>query len=251
MRVTLLGTGTSIPSQHRVQSGILVQIPSGAIMLDVGSGTLFRLNQMQCPVKSIKHIFITHTHVDHCSDLAPLIQTAWMQDYNDTLSIYGPPGIIAWFNELMDMVYPYLRSKVKVQVLEEPDRHVVQIGEATVSTCRTIHGTTNGRAIRIDHGGKSLVFSSDTAPSDEVAQLAAGVDLLIHECTWCDGNHPPNVHTSPTELGVVVNRAKPKAVVLTHMHPEVIEDGERTLAIVKGTSECTVRLGEDLMTIDI
>ena len=41
-------------------------------------------------------------------------------------------------------------------------------------------------AYRFDFGGRSVVSSGDTAPTDPVRVLAEGVSLLLHDATWSE-----------------------------------------------------------------
>ena len=40
---------------------------------------------------------------------------------------------------------------------------------------------------RVSHGGKTLAYSGDSAPTDELAALARGADLFVCEATLADG----------------------------------------------------------------
>ena len=78
--------------------------------------------------------------------------------------------------------------------------------------------------MRFDGGGKSVVFSSDTAPTDSVVELARGADLLIHECAMSDEaiDHRKKTkvgivkHTTPVWLGEVAARADVKSLLAIH-----------------------------------
>lgn len=251
MRITLLGTGTSIPDPNRVQSGIMIEADGTFILIDIGSGVLHRLTQTGMDLTRISGIFLSHFHIDHWSDFLTLIQTLWLQGYERALQVFAPPDLKNWIRGLFEVAVPFYRSKVVIEprILQEKD--AVQCGPFSVSTCATIHSTHDGRAFRIEHKGKSLVISSDTGFSRDVIDLAKDVDLLIHECNWLDGPNPIGVHTSPLELMRVVEESRPKKVVLTHMMPEVVKEREKVLSIVGRRSDSEVVMGEDLMAFDL
>ena len=248
MRVTLLGTGTSFPDRDRVQSGILVEAAGLPLLFDVGSGVLQRLTQLDVPLTSIEHVFLSHFHVDHCSDFLPLYQSLWLSGFNKTLHLYGPPMIREWLRGLFDIAFAYLRDKLLMDVTVLEENHIVHIGPVTVTTCPTLHGSMESRAFRIEYGGSSVVYTSDTAPCPEVIELAQGTDLLIHECNWLDGDHPQGVHTSPMQLADIVERTVPKSVVLTHVSPEVVHSAEKVISIISRRTDVAVVLGSDLGT---
>ncbi|MHA1741371.1 MAG: hypothetical protein DRI52_10895 [Chloroflexi bacterium] len=250
MRVTLLGTGTSYPDPERVQSGVLVEINDMYVLFDVGSGILQRLNQLRIPLTKIHHIFVSHFHIDHCSDLPTLYQSLWMSGYDGTLHLYGPPMIDDWYRGIFTVSFPYMRDRILLELIRLDEFHAVQIADMSVTTCPTLHGSIESRAFKIEHDGRSIVYTSDTAPCPEVIALARGADLLIHECNWLDGDHPAGVHTSPSQLAKIVEQTQPKTVVLTHLGPEVVAQEKRVVDIVARRTNARVVMGRDLLVLD-
>ncbi|MHA2303494.1 MAG: MBL fold metallo-hydrolase [Candidatus Thorarchaeota archaeon] len=251
MKITLLGTGTSLPDPERVQSGVLVEAGGITMLLDIGSGVLQRMTQSGVDLTAIEHVFISHFHIDHCSDFLSFCQSLWLLGYDRTLKLYAPPRMREWSRGIYDIAFPYLREKLLVEkrVLEEDD--VVHLGPVVVSTAPTTHSTLESRAFRVEHEGKSVVYSSDTAPCREVMELATGADILIHECNWLDGDYPKGVHTSPSELAEIVELAGPRKVVITHISPEVVADEKRVLTTVGRRTDGEVVIGKDLMTLTL
>jgi ribonuclease Z len=108
---------------------------------------------------------------------------------------------------------------------------------------------------RFDSGGKSIVISGDTRPSENLIRHAAGVDVLVHEVylpEYLDKVDTPEVaarlkhyHSSPEEVGEVAQRAGVKLLVLTHLVP-----GNEDKAILERVSKKfsgKVVAGKDLM----
>jgi ribonuclease Z len=104
-------------------------------------------------------------------------------------------------------------------------------------------------------GGRRIVISGDTRPSENLVKYARGADVLIHEVYapgYFEAHNPPKVaanlkayHTSADELGELAQRAGVKLLVLTHIvapeYEKVIR--ERVAAHFKGP----FILGRDLM----
>ncbi len=251
MKITLLGTGTSLPDTKRVQSGILIEQGDKSFLFDIGSGVLHRFVETGTDVKSLDSVFISHFHIDHSSDFMTLYQTLWLSAYDKTLHLYAPPPAREWFRTLNEVVFPYLRGKVNVEVTELRERDTVKTGLFTVLCRKTLHGTVDSRAFRVEQGGRSLVISGDTAPCKEVIELATGADVLIHECNWLDGRHTEGVHTSPSQLADVVKKAQPKKLILVHVFPEVVFNIDKVIATVSAGQGTEVVLGEDMMTFNL
>jgi ribonuclease BN (tRNA processing enzyme) len=180
MKISLLGTGTSLPDPERVQSGVLVEAGETTLLLDVGSGVLQRMTQSGVDLTSINHVFISHFHIDHCSDFLSFCQSLWLLGYDKTLELYAPPRLREWSRGIYDIAFPYLREKLLVEKTSLKEEDVIHLGSVVVSTAPTTHSTLESRAFRVEYDGKSIVYSSDTAPCREVIELATGADILIY-----------------------------------------------------------------------
>ncbi|MFW9834483.1 MAG: MBL fold metallo-hydrolase [Candidatus Thorarchaeota archaeon] len=247
----MLGTGTSVPDLYRVQSGILVEDGNNRILLDIGSGVLQRLTQLELDLTTIDSVFISHFHIDHCADFLPLVQTLWLLGYDKTLNLFAPPPVKQWSRAVFDIAFTYLRDKVVISTTVLNENHVIQRDNLTVVAGLNLHGNYDTRAFKVECGGKSLTFSSDTAPCKDIIDLAKGTDVLIHECNWLDGPHPEGVHTSPSELARIAEEINPSKVILTHVAPEVVAKKDKVIEIVSRRTDAEVIVGEDLMTVDL
>ena len=250
MKITLLGTGTSFPDPKRVQSGILVETDDVAILLDVGSGILQRLTHLKYDITKLDAIFISHFHIDHCSDFLALCQSLWLAGYDRVLQVYAPPNLREWSRGLRDIAFPYLLEKIGTEMHPLKENDLIYVGALSIATCPTLHGTMQTRAFKVEEEGFSFVFSSDTAPCPDVISLAKETNILIHECNWLDGKHPEGVHTSPSELAQVAEITMPSKVVLNHVSPEVVANSKKALDTVRRRTKADVTIGEDLTVFE-
>ena len=66
--------------------------------------------------------------------------------------------------------------------------------------------------VRVDFaGGKSVAYSCDTEPCDQLLTLASGVDYLLQETAG-----PGKGHTSAQQAGQIATSAKVKHLVMIH-----------------------------------
>ena len=124
---------------------------------------------------------------------------------------------------------------------------------------------------RFDTPGRSIVFTGDTGPSDAVADLAKGADVLVSEVISAeevrqarvrDGQwaalspseqkdfmrHMTEEHLSPDEVAKMAARAGVKTVILTHLPPskDVDDDYQRLADQVKKGFSGEVFVAADL-----
>jgi ribonuclease BN (tRNA processing enzyme) len=121
-------------------------------------------------------------------------------------------------------------------------------------------------AYRFDTDDGSVVFSGDTAPSDNLVELAAGADVLVHEVMdrqAVESAFPPprteavealvrhtlDAHTTIEDVGPTAERAGAGTLVLNHLVPASTPD-DRWLAAQNGYSGRLV-VGHDLEQIGI
>ncbi len=95
MRIVTVGTGTAAPHADRVQSCVYVEAGSTRILVDCGSGSVYRLAKLGLPWQEVTHVALTHFHADHTSDLATLF-FAWrwgmLPPRSMPISVIGPTG---------------------------------------------------------------------------------------------------------------------------------------------------------------
>jgi ribonuclease BN (tRNA processing enzyme) len=245
MRLTTVGTGTAAPHPSRVQAGHLVEAGDVRLLLDCGSGVAHRLASLGLDWGGITHVALTHFHADHVADLVTLL-VAWrygqLPPRTAPVTLIGPVGTRALFDRLIAAfdvsvgTYGYA-----VTVVEVASGDTVVIGEgvtlaATGGVGASGHGvvwggappppatgvphTAESVAYCVAHAGRRLVFGGDTAYAPELADWAAGCDVLLLECSLPAALAVPT-HLTPEQAGALAARAHPGHLVLTHFHPPV------------------------------
>ncbi len=243
IKVTLLGTGVGIPQPGRSQSAILVETER-PLLLDCGAGTLLRLDEAGIDVENLEDVLLTHLHLDHVSDLLALANARYLRQL-PALEVYGPAGTVAWFKTLHSAFPNLEKMEVTVHEVRPMDDFSVQGFDIFAEEAK--HSVT-ALAYRIEAEEKVLVYSGDTEPSQRIAALAEGSDLLIHECSFPEPFDVTN-HTTPKRLGRLLKNVK--RVVLTHFYPQA-EGYEEDMALeVSELSGAPVLAGWDMMTMII
>lgn len=275
-RVTLLGTGTPVPSAERFGYSTLVEAGSQKLIFDFGRGLTIRLAQLQIPFGTINAHFLTHFHSDHLVGLPDLWLTGWLRPpyghRDKPFEIYGPPGVAKLTKGLTEAFSRdiEIRSEDEHDPVEGIafDPHEAQPGvvyEADgvkVTAFANDHGrlVTPSYGYTIEYNGHKVVLSGDTRYSAEVAAQGKGADLLVHCVTVIPDDLLKRVPayqaiyqhlSSPEDAAKVFAEARPKLAVYSHIGLNGNARVDDLVARTRSVYDGPLQVGRDLMTITI
>jgi ribonuclease Z len=280
-RVTLLGTGTPIPSPDRFGPCTLVEAGERKFLIDAGRGAAIRLCQLKIPLGRIDAQFLTHYHSDHTSGVPDVWLTGWLESHFGTRTapyrVIGPTGA----RELMTNLERAYARDIEIRIADEK---LPPAGIATDVTEFDRDGTVYDAdgvkviAFEVDHGdvikpcygyrfeyaGRVAVLSSDTRYNQNVIKYGAGSDLLVHEVASARPELLKEAyiqriiahHTTPRNAGRVFAQTRPRLAAYTHIvalgsgrvRPPTVDD---IVAETRQTYDGPLVVGEDLMAFDI
>ena len=213
MRLTVLGCAGSFPGPDSACSCYLVEADGFRLLVDFGAGALSGL-QRYANLTSVDAIVLSHLHADHILDaLNYVVVRRYAPDGPYArLPVYGPAGtaarLAAAYGEgPLDDVYEF---------------HELRTGTLTVGpfslTAERMNHPVETYGLRIEHGGRVLAYSADTAPCEALLRLAHGADLFLCEASYPDGEqNPPDLHLTGREAGEAATKAGVARLVLTHL----------------------------------
>jgi len=243
--VTLLGTGDAFASFGRSQAGYLIDAPGGRILMEAGPDLMLALKSRGVSTDSFDLLLISHLHGDHFGGLPFLIlDYMWETRRKKVLTVAGPPKLEERTWLLMRTMFANfeldkIKHKLKFVVLEPGSSR--RLGKFKVSAIRSPHTKPDiSLSLRIDGGGKSIVFSGDTGWNDELVEFSAGADLFLCECTYYESAHL-NFHLNYPLLAANRDKFKVRRMVLTHLGREVLSH----------ENEIALEMGYDGMKIEI
>src|SRR5579885_3422019 len=273
--ILLLGTAGGPPLRfNRSEPSTLLIIDGRPYLIDCGIGTMRRMLQAGVQSERIKTIFLTHLHSDHDLGLADVMANDYFRlrapRSVPSIHIYGPPQT----KELVDAAFRYITITVRPFASENPsdfqsvngefvspfvpheiDREgvVFQDDKIRVTAAENTHYALmppedrkllKSFSYRIETPHGAIVFTGDTAPSDAVARLAKGADVLLAEVSYRDSEDLDNTvntmaaitHATPERsktfrahfqfehldaqaVGQLAAKAQVKSVLLYHYNP--------------------------------
>jgi ribonuclease Z len=271
LQVTLLGTGSPIPSPDRAGPSSLVRAGGVSLLVDCGRGVVMRLAGAGLFPVNLTAVLLTHLHSDHISDLNDVVTTHWVMTTEPVpLQIYGPVGTQRVVDGLLAMLgadqeyriahHADLTYPPTIEVHEVEPGAVLSFGDV-----RVIVGATDHRPVvptvgyRVEHDGVSAALVGDTVPCAGVDDLARAADLYVQTVIRADlVALLPNrriqdildYHSTVEQAAETAARVGVRTLVLTHYVPAMMpgtEDEWRALAAAHFDGE--IVLGEDLLTI--
>jgi ribonuclease BN (tRNA processing enzyme) len=243
VRVTVLGSGDAFGSGGRLHSAYLVEGAGKTFLLDCGPTVLQSLKQVGRDPGAIDFVLISHLHGDHFGGVPFLfLEYRYEQRRSRPFTVYGPPGT----ERRVQMLFASLFEKTS----GEPAPFAVRYDELPPGEARIIEGV-RVVPIAVPHApelvslayrvelGRSILYSGDTAWTDDFLAHARGVDLFLCECSTYETRL--DIHVSYPEVAARARDLGCRRLVLTHLGREPL----------RHLSELSLECARDGMTLDL
>lgn len=233
--VTFLGTAAAVPSAQCDTTSLCLTGPKGVLLIDCGGSPVQKLRRIGVDPLRLTAVVITHTHPDHAYGLPLLIQSLILLGRAAPLPIYCREEHVATLRELLEL-FRLVDRGCPLEIIGVSPREgatLVVAEEFTLTASPNAHGRMPNLAVRVDvrATGRSVVYSSDTEPSEAVIRLARGAQTLIHEATFphreCDRAAG---HSTAFQAGEVARAAGVSRLILTHIDWALFPGPEAVMA---------------------
>jgi ribonuclease Z len=286
LKVTLLGTGSPMPSPDRAGPATLISAGEGPegehYLVDAGRGVLMRLAAAGLGAPNLAAVLITHLHSDHITDLNDVITTRWVMTFEETpLTIVGPVGTKSVVDHLLASLEPDIEYRIAhhqdldhrppVTVIEVTEGLVElpdgQGGKVTITCGQTDHKPVEPSIgfrfdLRTDQGVAAVVAAGDTVPCAGLDALCEGANALVHTVIRKDiiANIPMqrmqdtlDYHSSPEQAAQTAAKASVDTLIYTHYVPPMPMGGtaDDWRALGAAHFDGTIEVGDDLHAVTI
>ena len=222
MIVTLVGTGTLVPSARRSTPALALEGAGFQATVDGGTGTLRRQAELGIDFRRTGALLFTHIHPDHTLDLLHfLFASKYTPGFRRSLPIrvLGPPGFGRFVEDLREGMRSWTDGWPAALLVEEVEEgRPFALGPWSVAAHRLQHPAINFGYRVVSENGGILAVTGDTAWCEALVDLCRGADLLIAECSG-DAAHPSEGHLTAPEVGRLAALAGVKQLLLTHLYP--------------------------------
>lgn len=240
MHFRVLGSFGGDSPQCRMTSFLI----DGTVAVDAGAIT----RSLSIPEqRSIRHVVITHTHMDHTASLPFLIENTFGTTAG-AVTFYSTARVLAavrhhlfnndtWpdFTRIPTQLLPAVRF-VQVEP-EHPFTIPLPQGEDLEVTAVPVNHLVPTCGLLLRQGSSSVLFTSDTGPTDRiwsVANLTNDLVACITECSFPDRLQRVadiSLHLTPQRLADELTKlSRQVPVYLYHLKPPYVDEIRRDLA---------------------
>jgi len=252
--VTILGSGTCVPSLRRSSCSVLMRINDKVLLFDSGAGTIRRLLEAETSIFDVSFIFYSHFHPDHTGELVPFL---FANKYPDgtrrqiPITFVAGKGFSAFYDKLKMVYGPWIElapGLINIVELDNNTRDTCSFDDFIVESLPVEHNEESIAYRITSPNGISVVYSGDTDFSHNLVTLSRDADLLICESALPDDLKVKG-HLTPSLAGEIASLANVRKLVLTHFYPECdLVDIEKQC---RKTFAGPLVLAEDLMKIEL
>ena len=237
MKVTVIGSGT-MSSQTRCNQSIMID----DILIDVGSGTVKKMEQLGIKTKDVNCLLLTHPHADHFVDLPNFLIGRGIRGENtNLLYIVCGKGMREKTIKLFDLTfgdgnpekYTNIEKTFNIKFVELDDGEFFEYNNVKIRAYDLQHGTCKPIiGFLIEKGTKSIGYATDTVMCDNVMKICQQAEYL-----FLDGTAPVKsmMHMGVEDLIKISEKFPEKKIYAIHRgdyeHENIIEinfpeDGE-------------------------
>jgi ribonuclease BN (tRNA processing enzyme) len=269
----MLGTGSPRPDLERSGPAQVLFIDDIPVLIDCGEGTSNQLLKAGIPPEKINYLWLTHLHSDHLFGYAQFL-IGGQGNGRRELTVIGPVGTKKYHERILEMYEDDISYRlslgrspkglidVKIIEITEPGEVKSDL-PVKVTAEQMVHNVTT-YGYRFEGGGKVVVISGDTAPTDNLIEFARGADILVQDAAltttsiYTKGENKEfekvfinlqKEHCTPAQCGETAQKAGVKKLVLTHFLPgaDPVEACREASELFSGK----VIAGEDLQFIEV
>ena len=204
---------------------------------------MLRMGEAGIAFEKLAHVFVTHFHPDHVSDLGALLFARNIPGVESApqLTLWGPEGIDLHHEGLQRLYGDWVCGR---QYRLDVRRHPGEVRRRgwTVRS-REVEHVPGALAYRIEADGRSVVYSGDTGYCRAIVELCRGADLAVLECSLPD-EQAMDMHLTPSQCGRIAAEAGVGRLMLTHLYPPC-ESIDLISAAAGGGFEGPIEVAED------
>ncbi len=249
LRLTIIGAGSPHPSAERFGSSVVIEDSQGAIMIDCGPGTAYKMVGADIHPTRVEGLMYTHHHFDHTAGTPSVALTRWEGTItgHKPLQVAGPPGTQTFLDALVGRqgaFRPDIQARREAPLSQQKFQGLggalpradleysvaeLKAGDETsmserwkIRTGEAFHVQPYHESIayRIEAHDRVIVVTGDTEYIPDLEALAQGAHVLIAMCVGTAEHYASSALQSgqmgTREVNRIARSAGVSNVILTH-----------------------------------
>ncbi len=241
--LVILGTAAAVHDALHENTYLVLKGVRESILIDCGGNPIGRLQRAGVSLDTLSSIILTHNHPDHTYGLPILLMGLWLLGRTEPLIIYAPASTIVTMKTIMQAYnwadWPHFYPVEFKAIPDTLGAAVLESEEFSVSAAPGNHFVPVV-GLRVTHRstGYTLMYTSDTEPTDSFKQLAHGVNLLLHEVAGASPGH-----SSAVMAGALAREAQVEKLILIHY--QVYDDQAALVAEARSEFSGPIEVAQD------
>ena len=238
MKLTMLGTGNALVTKC-YNTCFIIENENDYFMVDAGGGNtvLNQLEKAKINWKDVKHIFVTHKHIDHLLGMIWMIrlicQNMAADKYEGEAYIYGHQEVIEMLETIARMLLQskqtkFINDRLHLVVVHDGEEKEIIGKKVTFFDIQSTKAKQFGFMMELDQERK-LTCCGDEPYNEENEKYALKSDYLLHEafCLYdqADIFHPYEKHHSTVKDACqLAQKLAVKNIILYHSEDQNIKN---------------------------
>lgn len=225
-KLDVLGANATAPDSAGAASGYVLTGETGVVVVDAGPGSMMAYME-KYDLEQLRGIIVTHMHADHSIDLMTWAYKWTFPTVKPQIPLYLPAGEVAKLAAYDDLygipTLPTMKRPitgtfdVREMPLDGTTEHMI---DGIAWRAFEARHAIPSASLRLERGGRTITFSSDTGECPGLIEAAKGADVFVCEATYLDPNPEAMAthgHLTPVLAGKIARDAGVGKLVLTHL----------------------------------
>ena len=209
--ITFLGTAGArfvVARQFLASGGAWLNLGNTQILLDPGPGSLVQVAKRKFDAGKLDAIILSHKHLDHSGDINVMIEAMTDGGTKKRGTVFAPADAL----DQDPVIFSYLRSYLQsIQILTEGGSH--KVNDVSFRTPIRHRHPVETYGFIFQTPRHTFSWITDTRYFDGLAIHYEGDLLIINVLRLNPG---PLDHLSLPEVKTIIEKLRPKTVILTH-----------------------------------
>jgi ribonuclease Z len=255
--IIFLGTGGAAATLERDNTSLLLRRNEDLVLVDCPGSVTRKIKSMGLDPRNLRALQVTHVHPDHIYGLPSLVHSLMLDDM--VIRVTGAEESLRFCRDLLDLFHlreDTIRCRCDFIPLESEESFEVVPGV----TCRAFPVPHKDSSLafhwRFEAPRKDVMYSGDTPLFPPLFKRAAGIDVLIHDCSIPSRffeEYPflPRMHTNALDLGRMAQEAGVKTLVPCHFFGELPYEMDEVEGEIRRYFQGETLMPRDLMRLEL